>query len=469
MNDDAVLKDLRASWQAKHDEATALIGKADATKDDIDKATKAFDERDKIGEQIDARIAETKQLESLKARQAAGKEWASEPVRTLPFSGKQQDKSLETKGADGRIETGLSEIDKKEATGGFKSLGHFCWSVRKGGSDLRGESSAVTAIKEWEDLQRKAPSGMFEESDPDGGILVPRQFSNNIYQRMTETNALLPLLNPIPLTGNQITIPALKENSRANGSRNGGIQSYWIGEADPYIASRPLFRDLTLKLKKLTVLVYLTDELLNDSAIALQAWLMQKVPDELNFKLNDAVINGPGGALPKGILTSGSLITASAVSGQGANTFVFNNVLAMYSRVITSQRKSLVWLYNQDVEPQLFGLYLPAGTAGGAIIFTPNLSGDGFRLMGRPAIEVEQAPALGTAGDVIAFAIDSYVCATKGGIENFMSMHVRWLNDEQALKWRFRFDGQPYDDVPLTPFKGSNTKSGIVVLSGTRT
>ena len=50
-----------------------------------------------------------------------------------------------------------------------------------------------------------------------------------------------------------------------------------------------------------------------------------------------------------------------------------------------------------------------------------------------------------------------------------MSMHLRFDYDEFCYKWRFRMDAQPYDDVALTPYNGSNTYSSCVVLNSTRT
>src|SRR5262249_47854333 len=155
--------------------------------------------------------------------------------------------------------------------------------------------------------------------------LIPRQFSNQIYQRMVANNVILQYLNPLPLTGNTITIPALKENSRVDGSRGGGVQGYWQGEADQYTGSPPKFREISLKLHNLTVLTYVTDELMNDSATALEAFLMQKAPAEINFKINDGVVNGTGNGMPLGILNANSKITANAVSGQGSNTFIYQN------------------------------------------------------------------------------------------------------------------------------------------------
>jgi HK97 family phage major capsid protein len=368
-----------------------------------------------------------------------------------------------------RIETGLSEIDKRKMTGGFQSAGHFYWSVIKQGKDLRGDPAAVLAIKDWQDLQRKAPTGMYEVSDPDGGLLVPPGFSNNIYERTLTLNNVLRYLSPIPIAGNSMVLPALKEDSRADGSRGGGTLGYWPAEAAQYTDSHAQVRKVELRLHKLTILTPITEELMNDSPIAMQTFVSKMAAKEIVFKTNDAVVNGNGDGIPLGVLNSNSKITVSAVSGQGANTFIYQNVLSMYARVTAGQRSSLIWMYNQDAEPQLLQLYMPTGTAAGVAIFTPNQQSTGFNLQGRPAIVVEQCQSLGTAGDVIAFATDGYAAITKGGIESFMSLHLRFDYDEAVFKWRFRMDGQPYDDVPLTPYKGSNTTSSIVVLNSTRT
>jgi len=465
---DQILQTLRASWQTKHDEANKITSNPTASAELLQKADKLFDERDKIGEQITDRAATLERVEALRGRDTAGKSWMSAPQRTMPFGGgKPTDRSGYVY-AD-RFEAGPSEVDRKRLSGGFESLGHFCFAQIKAGRNNDGEPSAIQQNKDWIELNRKSPTGNYEVSDPDGGLLIPPQFSNQIYERMVAMNQILQHLQPIPLTGNQMTLPALKEDSRADGSRGGGVLGYWPAEAAQYTDSHPTFRKIELKLHKLTVLTPVTEELINDSPIAMQAYVSRMATKEINFKINDAVINGLGDGIPLGILNSNSKITVGAVSGQGAGTFIYQNVLSMYARIAAGQRSSLVWLYNQDVEPQLLQLYMPTGTAAGVAIFTPNQANNGFNLMGRPAIIMEQCQSLGTAGDVIAFATDGYACITKGGIESFVSLHLRFDYDEAVFKWRFRMDGQPYDDVALTPYKGSNTVSSIVVLNSTRT
>lgn len=467
MNDtDTVLAGLRTDWSAAHTQAKSILDSPASTAADLVRAEKLFDRADELGNQITERKATLDRIMSLKGRHEGQSQWASEPQRSLPFSGAQA-VSDATKGF--RIDTGLSEIDKRRMTGGFKSAGHFYYSMVKQGRDGRGEPSAVLAIKDWQDLQLKAPTGMFEVSDSDGGLLTPPQFSNEIYERMVATNQILSYLSPIPITGNSLVIPALKEDSRADGSRGGGTLGYWEAEAAQYQDSHPTLRRIELRLHKLTVLIPVTEELVNDSPIAMGAFVSKFAVKEINFKNNDALVNGGGEAMPLGVHNANSKITVGAVSGQGANTFIYQNVLAMYARICAGQRSSLIWLYNQDVEPQLLSLYMPTGTAAGVAVFTPNQANNGFNLMGRPALVIEQCQSLGTAGDVIAFATDGYAAITKGGIESFMSLHLRFDYDEQVFKFRYRLDAQPYDDVALTPYKGSNTVSSIVELNSTRT
>jgi HK97 family phage major capsid protein len=464
MNDtDTVLVGLRADWSAAHAQAKTIIDNPASSAPELVKAEKLFDRADALGVQITERKATLDHIESLKGRHSAGDTWASQPQRGLPFNGAQGgDKS-------GRIETGLSEIDKRRMDGGFKSIGHFTWSQVKSGRDNRGEPSAVLAMKDWHDLQLKAPTGMFEVSDTDGGTLVPPQFSNNIYERIVATNQILSYLSPIPITGNQMTFNAVKQDSRADGLRGGGTLGYWDGEANQYTNSHAQLRKVETRLHKLTVMTPVTDELMNDSPVAMGTFVSKMAVNEINFKVNDALVNGNGNGIPLGVHNANCKITVTAVSGQGNNTFVYANVLAMYARVTAGQRGSLIWLYNQDVEPQLLSLYMATGTAAGVAVFTPNAQSTGFNLQGRPALVIEQCQSLGTAGDVIAFATDGYVSITKGSIESFMSLHLRFDYDEQVFKWRFRLDAQPYDDVALTPYKGSNTTSSIVELSSTRT
>ena len=44
-------------------------------------------------------------------------------------------------------------------------------------------------------------------------------------------------------------------------------------------------------------------------------------------------------------------------------------------------------------------------------------------------------------------------------------MHVAFLTDEMVFRITYRVDGEPMWTAPLTPFKGSNTKSPFIALA----
>jgi HK97 family phage major capsid protein len=311
-------------------------------------------------------------------------------------------------------------------------------------------------------------TGLSEGLAADGGFLVQADFIAEIYRRAYEIGAITSRCRRIPISAasNSVKINALAETSRATGSRWGGIQGYWLSEAGTKTASRPTFRQMELALKKLAVLVYATDELLQDAA-ALEAVVSEGAAEEISFLAEDAIVNGTGAGQPLGVLNAPALVTVAKEAGQAAATIVSQNILKMWSRMWGRSRPDSIWLVNQDVEPQLYQFSLAVGV-GGQVVYMPpgGLSATPYAtLMGRPVIPVEYCQTLGTVGDILLADFREYLLAEKGGIEAAMSIHVNFIYDETAFRFVFRVDGQPGWNAALTPFKGTNTLSPFVVLA----
>src|ERR1035441_2286866 len=90
---------------------------------------------------------------------------------------------------------------------------------------------------------------------------------------------------------------------------------------------------------KLIALVYLTEELQED-APALEAYCNKVVPQEIEFKFDDAILNGPGAGMPLGILTSNAPVVVAKDGGQTANTVTSSNILNMWKRLYEIGRAS---------------------------------------------------------------------------------------------------------------------------------
>ncbi|MDK2918993.1 MAG: hypothetical protein PWQ37_1726 [Candidatus Petromonas sp.] len=317
-------------------------------------------------------------------------------------------------------------------------------------------------------LTTRAASGLSESVPSDGGFLVQQDFVSKLLKRAYNTGVIASKCRKIPLSTNSngLKINAINESSRANGSRWGGIQTYWENEADQLIGSRPKFRVMDLSLKKLTGLCYVTDELLTDAA-ALESVLMQGFAEEFGFKIDDAIIRGNGAGQPLGILNSGALVKVAKETGQAAGTITVENIVKMWSRMWGRSRQNAVWLINQDVEPQLYTMSLAIGDGGVPVYMPANGLADKpySTLFGRPVIPIEQCSSLGTLGDIILADFSQYLLIDKGGINAASSIHVRFLYDESVFRFIYRVDGQPIWNKPLTPYKGSSSLSPFVALA----
>ena len=300
--------------------------------------------------------------------------------------------------------------------------------------------------------------GLNEAIPSQGGFLVPTDTAAGIFQRMYPVGSIISMIAPRNVSGNGLTINAVDETSRVDGSRYGGIQGYWLNEGGDKTATKPAFNQIELKLKKVAALVYATDELLED-AMALESWITTYVPEELRFKVEDAFINGNGVGKPLGVLNSTALVSATRTN---ATQIDDDDIYRMWARRWVGA-SDYVWLCNPDIMPQLQAMSLgnmPVWLPPGYLSEAPY-----GRLMGRPLIENEYCPTLGTLGDLLLFSPSQYVAIQKGGVQSASSIHVQFTTDETAFRFVFRVDGQPMWDSALTPFKGSNTVSPYVALA----
>lgn len=309
--------------------------------------------------------------------------------------------------------------------------------------------------------------GLGEGVPSEGGFLVQTDFTNDILSRMHQTGKLVARPRHIPISGrsNGLNINAIDEKSRVDGSRLGGLQGFWIAEGATITKSKPTFRQLGLKLKKLAALYYATDEELAD-VVALEETMATFVADELGFKLDDALIRGNGAGEPLGILGHAGTVSVAKEAAQVAKTIVIENIEKMFAR-LWARAADPIWLVNQDCWPQLFALSKAVGV-GGVPVFLPagGISGKPFQtLLGLPIISLEQCETIGTKGDIIlADFASGYILIDKGGIRAEVSIHVEFLTDQSVFRFILRVDGQPINNAALTPFKGTDKVSSFITL-----
>lgn len=357
----------------------------------------------------------------------------------------------------GRVKAGVEDDPKK----GFKSFAHFAARVFDAGSSPRNDEML---------MQVAAGTGMSQSISIDGGVLVPPAFSRTIWDKvMVKSNSMLSYCNVIPVDAGveSVTVPALNETSRADGSRQGGIQGYWKSELGAMTSSQPKFRETKFTPQELYVFAYIADKLLRNAPQLASTILENGAADEIAFKIGDAIINGDGVGKPRGIVGHTATVSVSKETGQAAATIVTENVNKMLDRLHVNADMGAVWFVNPEVRSALRNLTFPVGVGGLPVMLPPGgLSDSPYgTLYGKPIIPIEYCAALGTAGDIILANLQWYAAAIKGMVDSAYSMHLKFDYAQTAYRIIFEMDGQPWLADKITPYKGSATTSPIVTLA----
>lgn len=355
---------------------------------------------------------------------------------------------------DGRIS--VADNAAADPRGGFRSFGEFAQAVRAAAVD--GASAADSRLV----IGAAAPGSYANEgSGADGGYLVPTEFSRDIFQTSyNAVDALLPMTDLTPVQGNSMAFP-VDETTPWGAS---GVKAYWTNEAAAMNQSKPEFDPAVLRLNKLTALVPVTDELLADSG-AIGSYLTTKTPEAITWKTNEALWNGDGIGKPKGFFQSGALITVNKEGSQAAGTVLRQNITKMRARLPAASYRRAIWMINNDVLPQLDELAYGQATTNAAI-YNPVGGEFGYgTLLGRPVMVTQHNESIGAKGDIALVDWKMYRAITKaGGIETATSMHFWFDQGLTAFRAIFRVAGQSAVTKAVTPNKGSNTLSPIVVL-----
>jgi HK97 family phage major capsid protein len=264
---------------------------------------------------------------------------------------------------------------------------------------------------------------------------------------------------------NIIELPVVWSFDKSAGLTFGGIQWYWTDELGAYTESRPRIEKIQMKLKKLTGLAYVSDELIEDSPQSVEALIKTGFNMGMNFTLSNALIRGVGAGVPSGFLGSPALITITKEVGQPAATILFENLIKMVARFYGSNG---VWLCNKNCLPSLASLSLSVGVGGIPVWLPANgISGQlSSTLFGMPVIFNEHMSTLGTVGDIALCDFSQYWVGRRAGTQEVKyaeSMHVMFLYDQQAMKFSTRLDGQVSWPAAMTPANG-DSMSPFVVL-----
>lgn len=351
--------------------------------------------------------------------------------------------------------------------GSFNSVGDFFRACAQEGAGRQFRDSGDLAAKL---MDAKTIQNSFGTDVPsDGGFLVPEEFRSDLLMLALESAVIRPRATVIPMGSQTLALPAVDTTSDAT-TVFGGIQTYWVDESTAPTETSAKFMQVKLDAKKLMAYCTVPSELPAD-APAFAAFIDQALPQALSFEEDYRFMSGTGAGEPLGFINCPASIAASAVSGQGANTIIVDNLAAMYCRMLPSSLMKAVWIADIGTFPQLALMAVQGALGNTTPVWMNNgvIGAPPLTIYGRPVYFTEKCPALGTTGDINFVDPSFYLIGDRQAITASASPHFAFSTDKIAYKIIERVDGRPWLQSALTPKNSGNTLSAFVQLSGTRT
>lgn len=322
-------------------------------------------------------------------------------------------------------------------------------------------------LSRWHQACYAAGDGLTTSIGSEGAYLIPTQFGALIDRITLEVAVVRPRATKIPMTAKSVSFPMVDDTSHAT-TVFGGILAYFKSEESQLTSSKPSFADVELTVHKLTVLCYVSNEMLDWSPISMGNWLPEKMAQALAWKEDDKFISGSGAAgEPTGLLNAAASLQISKEALQAATTIVFENIVNMDARLFApAGRQNVIWVANQTCKPQFPQLFAGGGTSQVPIFLPATGATDRplQTLYGYPIVYTEHCETLGTVGDLLLCNLDEYYIGdVSGKTRTARDMGLKFDYDQTAFRLVTYTGGLcPWRSV-FTPQHG-NTLSPILKL-----
>jgi len=253
--------------------------------------------------------------------------------------------------------------------------------------DKTGRASAEYQADFGNILRGKLPQNnvLSTSPDADGGYLVPLEFEKRIIQGLEENNVIRAIAKTIS-TSSERKIPVAATHSVAQ----------WTPENAPYKESNPTFAQKTIDAYKLTTLVKVSLELMQDSMFNLEEYIAEEIARAFAVAEEEAFCIGKGTGQPTGIFTEQGGSIGAKINATISTDCLIDLIYSLKS----PYRKGAGFLMNDSTISAIRKLK----DSTGAYLWQPNVqAGEPDRLLGYPIYTSPYAPEVAANSLPVAF------------------------------------------------------------------
>jgi len=258
-------------------------------------------------------------------------------------------------------------------------------------NELEVKSSKAIAdfLRQGDNISLEQKS-MLSSDGASGGYLIPKLMSSKIIKRIFETSNIRPLASVESTGSNQIEY--LIDTDEVD--VNWGMETAPISDTDSADVAKKVIavHNLTAKPKA-------TQDLIDDSEIDIEAWLINKVTQKMSRFENSAFINGNGKGKPRGILTYPNYAVAGVheqdaieqINLGHATEITSNGLIELQNSLIENYNNNAVWAMKRSTFGEVLKL---VNTDNKFMAITPDVSNGQLLLLGKRVVFMDDLPTI---------------------------------------------------------------------------
>lgn len=256
------------------------------------------------------------------------------------------------------------------------------------------------------------------------GVPVPKSFQNKLIQKLEELN-IMRKLGTVITTDSDKDIPLV--DTKGTGD--------WTDENAGFNESDDTFSTITISAYKLTRILKVSEEILEDNTINLEDYLVQSFARAIAKPEENAFINGDGVKKPTGLFV-GAEVGKTAVS---TTAITSDELIDLYYSLTRPYRAEASWIMNDSTVKAIRKLKDTEGN----YLWEKGLGGEPNRILGKPVHTSEFAPELAIGKKVIAFGDISYYTIADRSKRTFQRLNELYsANGQVGFRGYERVDGK---------------------------
>lgn len=226
-------------------------------------------------------------------------------------------------------------------------------------------------------------------TDSEGGYLVPDEYQRTLIDALQEQNIFRQLAHVITTTSGERKIPVVASHGTAS----------WIDEEGSYPETDDAFNQVSIGSFKLATMIKVSEELLNDSAFDVAAYIAREFARRIGAAEEEAFFTGNGTGKPTGILaaTGGAQTGATAAS---TSAITMDEVMDLFYSLRAPYRRNAVFIMNDSTVKAL--RKIKTGT--GEYLWQPSVkAGEPDTILNRPVYTSSFMPTIASSAKAILF------------------------------------------------------------------